>query len=373
MWPLILIGAAGVGLAWYEHHKKSKSKLPVLQSLRATTPAGKPVQVVVPVAAQPPPVAGVSVTPLHPQNTGTGASYAPAPVVVQSSPGVLNLAPTVITSTGAATLSVTTPQDVQNALNTLGYASPLLVVDGKLGPKSQAAVKAFQTKAGLTVDGVAGPQTKGALQSALATLAGPNSAVGDAANTMAGSTPSPGFGVEVAFGRHRRRRKHKNQQPQDGGGGDTGDGGGDDGGGDAPAPAAPAAPTAASDDDADAGFGGKGRRRHHHGDAGAEEDGLPSLVVHVRTLKEVQHALNLLGASPPLAETGTTTPETLAAVKAFQIVHGLVADGIAGRKTKWALCIALNPGVVDEELDADAGAELGQREPVQAGNRVGFG
>jgi hypothetical protein len=65
---------------------------------------------------------------------------------------------------------ITTNQDVQRALNTLGFATPLLVADGAIGPKSQTAIKAFQASHGLKVDGVAGPQTKAALQTALAQL-----------------------------------------------------------------------------------------------------------------------------------------------------------------------------------------------------------
>jgi peptidoglycan hydrolase-like protein with peptidoglycan-binding domain len=61
-------------------------------------------------------------------------------------------------------------QDIQRALNALGYASPLLVADGSIGPKSKAAVLAFQKDHGLTQDGIPGPQTKAALQTALAAL-----------------------------------------------------------------------------------------------------------------------------------------------------------------------------------------------------------
>ena len=62
---------------------------------------------------------------------------------------------------------VATNADVQHALNTLGY-SPALVVDGIIGPKSQAGVKGFQGNNGLTVDGIPGPKTKAALVAALA-------------------------------------------------------------------------------------------------------------------------------------------------------------------------------------------------------------
>ncbi len=52
--------------------------------------------------------------------------------------------------------------EVQKNLNLLG-AKPALVTDGKLGPMSIAALKAFQTAHGLAADGVVGPKTKTAL------------------------------------------------------------------------------------------------------------------------------------------------------------------------------------------------------------------
>lgn len=69
-----------------------------------------------------------------------------------------------INTTAALTMSA---KDVQHTLNLLG-ASPKLDEDGKLGPKSVAAIKSFQTSHGLTPDGVAGPKTKTALYLAAA-------------------------------------------------------------------------------------------------------------------------------------------------------------------------------------------------------------
>ena len=46
---------------------------------------------------------------------------------------------------------------IQRALVALGYA---LLFDGVAGAKTRAAVKAFQTKAGLVADGIAGPRTR---------------------------------------------------------------------------------------------------------------------------------------------------------------------------------------------------------------------
>ena len=61
----------------------------------------------------------------------------------------------------------------------------------------------------------------------------------------------------------------------------------------------------------------------------------------VNTSTEVQHALNLLGAKPALAEDGKIGPMSVAAIRVFQQTHGLTVDGIAGPKTKTALGIAM--------------------------------
>lgn len=64
-------------------------------------------------------------------------------------------------STGSAVSAL------QTALNTYGGAA--LVADGQFGPVTAAAVRAFQASKGLSVDGVVGPNTGGALQAASAT------------------------------------------------------------------------------------------------------------------------------------------------------------------------------------------------------------
>ncbi len=53
--------------------------------------------------------------------------------------------------------------DLQKRLNALGFKPPLKV-DGIFGPKTLAAVKAFQKTHGLKVDGLVGPKTTGALR-----------------------------------------------------------------------------------------------------------------------------------------------------------------------------------------------------------------
>jgi peptidoglycan hydrolase-like protein with peptidoglycan-binding domain len=92
-----------------------------------------------------------------------------ATILATTPPVPVPVVPVVAPSTAPP---VATNQDVQRALNQLGFATPPLVVDGIIGPKSKAAVIAFQQAHGLTVDGVPGPQTKAALQAALAARGG---------------------------------------------------------------------------------------------------------------------------------------------------------------------------------------------------------
>ena len=50
---------------------------------------------------------------------------------------------------------------VQDALNKLGYSAG--TVDGKNGPNTQKAVRAFQAAATIKIDGIVGPDTRQAL------------------------------------------------------------------------------------------------------------------------------------------------------------------------------------------------------------------
>jgi hypothetical protein len=78
---------------------------------------------------------------------------------------------------------------LQQKLNAAG-ASPQLVADGKWGPKSQAALVAFQRSHGLVPDGVAGPKTLAALGLAPAPAApAPVAAAKPAAGAAAASVP----------------------------------------------------------------------------------------------------------------------------------------------------------------------------------------
>lgn len=55
------------------------------------------------------------------------------------------------------------------------------------------------------------------------------------------------------------------------------------------------------------------------------------------SIQSVQHALNLAGASPQLAEDGAFGPLSIAALRTFQSVHGLTVDGKLGPQSYTAL------------------------------------
>jgi len=82
--------------------------------------------------------------------------------------------------------------------------------------------------------------------------------------------------------------------------------------------------------------------------AKAVATGTPPII---GTLKDIQHALNLLGAKPALVEDGKSGPKTVAAIKSFQLSHGLTVDGVAGTATKTALGLAT--GQASAKVGAD--------------------
>jgi peptidoglycan hydrolase-like protein with peptidoglycan-binding domain len=59
---------------------------------------------------------------------------------------------------GSMSAAEMTKEDIQTALKNAGYYNG--AVDGKIGPKTRAAIEAFQQDMGLKADGVAGKQTK---------------------------------------------------------------------------------------------------------------------------------------------------------------------------------------------------------------------
>lgn len=278
----VLLGGAALGggfLAWRHFHKPvTRSDF---QTMTTVGPTGTPVKVATPVssgvtvaqATQTPhgvPTVGRP-TPVPTTIPGQGVVYAPPNTVAPAAAGggVFQMAPMVITPTGAASVAVAGVADIQRGLNTLGMCKPALVEDGKLGPLSIACIKAFQAKNGLAVDGNAGPATKAAMSAALSALASSGGSPG--ATAVQNSPPA-----QVASG-------------------------------------VATTPT------------------------GATVDTSPSLSW---TPTMVQHALNVLGASPALTEDGKIGPKSVAAIKSFQASHSLVPDGIAGPKTKAALYLA---------------------------------
>lgn len=82
-------------------------------------------------------------------------------------------------STGTASVAA-----IQSRLNILG-ANPQLVVDGVSGPKTLAAIMAFQRANGITPDGIVGPITQAALDAGGAVpTAQPAQVVQPAVSTM---------------------------------------------------------------------------------------------------------------------------------------------------------------------------------------------
>lgn len=75
-------------------------------------------------------------------------------------PAAVHTAPTQLLSTYELTSAIW----LQTSLNKLGAN---LVLDGSVGPKTKAAVKEFQTRNGLTTDGIAGPITRLAIKNQL--------------------------------------------------------------------------------------------------------------------------------------------------------------------------------------------------------------
>jgi peptidoglycan DL-endopeptidase CwlO len=63
--------------------------------------------------------------------------------------------------------------NLQAALNHVNVGMPSLVLDGRFGPRTLAAVRQFQAARGLAVDGIVGPRTGQALAAAVLTVVPP--------------------------------------------------------------------------------------------------------------------------------------------------------------------------------------------------------
>lgn len=119
---------------------------------------------------------------------GATATTAPAPTdTVSVSSGSLRRG-----ARGAAVV------ELQNALKAQGFdPGP---ADGDFGPKTEAAVKAFQAAKGLEVDGVAGPKTRAALAQPQAPAPAPPAPVAPAPPAPAPAAPAAGGSYTTAAG-----------------------------------------------------------------------------------------------------------------------------------------------------------------------------
>lgn len=85
-----------------------------------------------------------------------------SPVSTQATPvipSIIKPAPVAQPAVSSGTANIAA---IQSRLNALG-ANPPLVVDGISGPKTLAAIQAFQSANGITPDGIVGPITQAAL------------------------------------------------------------------------------------------------------------------------------------------------------------------------------------------------------------------
>jgi peptidoglycan hydrolase-like protein with peptidoglycan-binding domain len=241
------------------------------------------------------------------------ALAAPAPINLTSSS-----CPTDI-SQGESDGCVT---ELQNLLNAHGAS---VSVDGSFGPGTLSAVKSFQSKEGLTSDGVVGPMTKTSLYAAKvpapislessqcpADIAeGENDGCVTKLQQLLNSHGA-NIGVDGSFGPSTLAAVQSFQSAHglsaDGVVGPNTKAALDGSASSAPAPIALSSSKCPTDI------------------VSGESDGC---------VTELQTLLNAHGAS--IAVDGQFGPGTLSAVKAFQSRHGLSADGIVGPMTKSAL------------------------------------
>lgn len=321
--PLVI--ALGLGGAGYGAFKVfSKPKASDFQTQSLIGQGGVPIKVLTPIPSNISPAqqSGRPDGPSHPapktavpHSVHQATVYAPPKVITQTGPSQFSQAPIIVTPTGSSSVAIGSTLDVQHALNTLGF-QPSLAEDGKLGPKTIANVRAFQAKNGLVVDGNAGPVTKAALSSALTGMAsgGPAPA---AMHAALASHPAYSSQSQTELGPYDIAPNKKPSSILSTGTAPT-----------------HTKPTYSPQSQTELGPYDTAPNR-----AGVSSGG------GINSARDVQHALNLLGTSPALAEDGAIGPKSVAAIKSFQLSHGLTADGVAGPRTKAALAAAVGQPV----------------------------
>ncbi len=201
----------------------------------------------------------------------------------------------------------TAVKNLQNRLKALGFNPG--TVDGSFGPKTLAAVKAFQKSRGLAADGVVGPKTNAKLWAA-------------AASTT--SKPTLRYGAKgTAVKNLQNRLKAHGFNP-----------GTIDGSFGAKTLAALKAFQKAKGLVADGVAGPKTNAKLWATPTGSSGGSGPVIKNGARgsPVTALQKRLNALGFNAGTAD-GSFGPKTLAAVKAFQKSRGLAADGVVGPKT----------------------------------------
>lgn len=202
--PLISLGAIGASIWGAIALSKKKTPAPAdYQAVTTSSPEGLPITVATPVAEVVTPEQIIGESPYPPSPPGPVSSVPmvipgegeiatpPHSIQVTAKGDLLQMAPIVVTPGGSASVTVGSVKDVQRGLNALG-CNPKLVEDGKLGPKTTAAIKSFQKQVGIAQDGIAGPVTKTAISNALSSMAGKGS--------VAGATAQNSDPVSIASG-----------------------------------------------------------------------------------------------------------------------------------------------------------------------------